>query len=424
MNYVATVLFAVGILHTFLAGRFKAFGNRYREGSVQENIFHLLGETEVVFGLWSGVLFLIMAATGGMHKAVEYTEGQSYTEPLFVFVIMTIAGSRPVLVAAHKLIEITARLIPVKPAVGFYLTLLFVGPLLGSFITEPGAMTIIALLLAERYYSNKLSRKFMYSTIAVLFVNVSVGGCLTHFAAPPVLMVAGKWGWGFTYMLTQFGWRAVIACVINAIGITVFNYRELIQCPAEKKEVTGDLLPVPWALVIIHLLFMAAVVAAAHYPAVFMGIFLFFLGVVVVTKEFQTELNLKGAMLVGFFLGGLVFLGGLQNWWLQPLISSRPGGQLYFGATALTAVTDNAMLTYLASLVQGLSDKAKYAVVAGALSGGGVTLIANAPNPAGYSILKDYFETVDGKKEFSPGALFVAAIPFTLVVIFAFWALP
>jgi hypothetical protein len=56
---------------------------------------------------------------------------------------------------------------------------------------------------------------------------------------------------------------------------------------------------------------------------------------------------------------------------------------MYFGATALTAITDNAALTYLGSLVEGVSDQLKYALVAGAVSGGGLTVIANAPNPAG-----------------------------------------
>ncbi len=94
--------------------------------------------------------------------------------------------------------------------------------------------------------------------------------------------------------------------------------------------------------------------------------------------------------MVGFFLAGLVVLGTIQKWWLQDVLLQMGDTVLYFGATALTAVTDNAALTYLGSLVE-LSDTAKYSLVAGAVSGGGLTVIANAPNPAGYGILKDSF---------------------------------
>ena len=70
-----------------------------------------------------------------------------------------------------------------------------IAPILGSFITEPAAMTIGALLLAKKIYKHKPKATFAYATLGLLFVNVSVGGTLTHFAAPPVLMVASTWSW-------------------------------------------------------------------------------------------------------------------------------------------------------------------------------------------------------------------------------------
>jgi len=90
---------------------------------------------------------------------------------------------------------------------------------------------------------------------------------------------------------------------------------------------------------------------------------------------------------------------------------------VYFAAAALTAVTDNAALTYLGSLVEGLSPAFKYALVAGAVTGGGLTVIANAPNPAGFSILRGNFP--DGA--ISPLWLLIAAVPPTLVALVAFW---
>jgi predicted cation transporter len=128
---------------------------------------------------------------------------------------------------------------------------------------------------------------------------------------------------------------------------------------------------------------------------------------------------LREGFLVAFFLAGLVVLGGLQQWWLKPAISDVEPAAIFFLATALTAVTDNAALTYLASLIDGVSIEFKYAVMAGAVAGGGLTVIANAPNPAGLSILRSDFE--DGTV--SPLGLLLSALPPTCVAIFAFLVL-
>jgi hypothetical protein len=86
-----------------------------------------------------------------------------------------------------------------------------------------------------------------------------------------------------------------------------------------------------------------------------------------------------------------VVLGGLQQWWLQPLVAALSPRALFYGALGLTAMTDNAALTYLGSLIEGLSADARQALVAGAVAGGGLTVIANAPNPAGVALLKQGF---------------------------------
>jgi Na+/H+ antiporter NhaD/arsenite permease-like protein len=117
---------------------------------------------------------------------------------------------------------------------------------------------------------------------------------------------------------------------------------------------------------------------------------------------------------------GLVVLGGLQKWWLQPVLSNMSELPLYFGSTGLTAITDNAALTFLGSQVEGLSEASRYALVAGAVTGGGLTVIANAPNPAGYGILKGSF----GDTGVSPLLLFLNALPWTIMAIAAFMLLP
>lgn len=418
LQIAATVIFAIAIAHTFLVGKFANIAHHYPEGSMGENFWHYMAEVEAVFGMWSAVFLIFMIITQGFHAPIEYLESLNFTEPGFVFVIMAMAGTRPVIKLSEKIIVILSKMIPLPRKMAFYFTALVVGPLLGSFITEPAAMTVTAIILLKNFYSKEMSPKFKYATIGLLFVNVSIGGTLSHFAAPPVLMVAGKWGWGMAHMFTNFGYKAALSCAISALTIAFMFKNELQGDFQLKQDDTSKMLP-PWWVTLVHVIFLALVVLTAHHMVIFLALFLFFLGFTVVTKEFQDEVQVKSSLMVGFFLAGLIVLGSEQKWWLQSLISSLSDYVLYFGATALTGITDNAALTYLGSLVE-LTDSAKYFLVAGAVTGGGLTVIANAPNPAGYGILKDSF----GSDGISPLGLFKGALFPTLVAIVCFIALP
>ncbi|MCD6734485.1 MAG: putative Na+/H+ antiporter [Burkholderiaceae bacterium] len=413
IQFGGAILFAIAVTHTFSA---KFFERLAHAQPAHAGIWHLLGEVEVVFGFWAMVLIAWMALVGGGGQALQYLESRNYTEPMFVFVIMVVAASRPILRLALACVQFAARLMPMPASMATYFLGLSLIPLLGSFITEPAAMTLAALLLRDRFYSQGLSSRLRYATIGVLFVNVSIGGTLTPYAAPPVLMVAGTWNWDLAHMLTHFGWRSALAVVVNALGVTLLFRGELRNLAGNAGPAAE---PVPPALIIVHLLFLAGVVVFAHHAVVFMGLFLFFLGVAHGYSRHQDRLILREGLLVAFFLAGLVVLGGQQQWWLQPLLERMSPTAVYYGATALTAITDNAALTYLGSLVQGLTDEFKYSLVAGAVTGGGLTVIANAPNPAGYSILKGNFE----HEEISPLGLFAAAAIPTLVAIAAFRAI-
>lgn len=412
---LATLCFGLAILHTFLVKRFQHLARRYPEGSMKENFFHLLGEVEIVFGLWAAIYLAARAVLDGPSSSTEYINSRNFTEPAFVFVIMTLCATRPILSLANQLISGASRLLPIHRSLAFFVVVLIVGPLLGSFITEPAAMTVTALLLLDRFYSKGVSTKLMYATIGVLFVNISIGGTLTPYAAPPVLMVAPKWGWDLPFMMANFGWKGALACIVSTM-IVAFRYR---------KEISG----IPWSdakaakpplwVGAVHIAFLVAVVLTAHHIPVFVGFFLFFLGFVSVTREHQDEVKLKEGLLVAFFLAGLVVLGGPQGWWLEPILSSLDAVPLYLSAISLTAITDNAALTYLGSLVPNLSDASKYALVAGSVVGGGLTVIANAPNPAGFGILNPSF----GPEGISPLRLFIAALVPTLVAGVCFWFL-
>ncbi|NLD68094.1 MAG: hypothetical protein GX644_04685 [Limnobacter sp.] len=408
---IGSILFAIALIHTFSAKFFEKLAHRHPSHS---GVLHLLGEVEVVFGFWAMVLIGFLALVVGTDHSLEYLESRNFTEPMFVFVIMVVAASRPIMQCARKLVDVVSRLMPMQLTMATYFVALSLVPLLGSFITEPAAMTLAAFLLRDRFYASGMSSRLRYATLGVLFVNVSIGGTLTPFAAPPVLMVAAKWNWDLWFMLSQFGWRSAIAVLVNALGVTLLFAAELRQLRMAGQDETPE--RIPPALTAAHLLCLLGVVLAAHHSIVFVGFFLLFLGLVNAYGRWQDPLILREGLLVAFFLAGLVVLGGYQQWWLQPLLESMSPTAVFYGATALTAITDNAALTYLGSLVEGLSDEFKHSLVAGAVTGGGLTVIANAPNPAGYSILKRHFE----HEEISPlGLLAAAAIP-TLVSVAAF----
>ena len=456
-NLVATIIFILAICHTFAAGIFNKMAHKAEvehrkrieeEGrtacakphedaqddvSFKASALHFLGEVEAIFGIW---IIALMGAAIGFYSWEDFklyvSYDRTFIEPAFVIVIMAIAASRPVLRFAEMVMARAASLGHGSPA-AWWISVLTIAPILGSFITEPAAMTIGALLLAKKFYKYKPKAIFAYATLGLLFVNVSIGGTLTHFAAPPVLIVAQTWGWDqdFSFMFTHFGWKAVIAILVSNALYFVFFKKELtrladsadgledgIQHPIAWHERED---PVPAWIMFVHLLFLGWTVFTAHYTILFIGGFLFFLAFVVATQHHQNTISMKGPLLVGFFLGALIIHGGCQAWWIQPIISALNNSPqpLMIGSTILTAFNDNAAITFLASQVQGISVEAKYAVVAGAVTGGGLTVIANAPNPAGQSILSKHFGG-----SISPAKLLMGALIPTVICYFAFSFLP
>lgn len=458
-NLFATVIFFLAIVHTFLAGKFRDLAHKFehdhhekiqQEGrtgehkpydkaiddvSFKSEICHFLGEVEAIFGIWLIPLFAGIIVFFDWGTVAGFIDTKvHYTEPMFVVVIMSIASTRPVLKFAEACLRVLANLGKCTPA-AWWLSILTVAPVLGSFITEPAAMTIAAIMLGTQFYRYEPPERFKYGTLGLLFVNISVGGTLTHFAAPPVLMVAGRWEWGIAHMIGNFGWKAVIGIIISTIIYYVIfkkDFAELNRRAAEARAAGEEVKrwsdrddPIPVAITITHLLFLAWTVFNLHHPALFIGGFLFFLAFAQATAHHQNEVNIKGPLLVGFFLAGLVTHGVLQSWWIAPVLSSLGDFPLFVGATVLTAFNDNAAITFLAAQVPAfdphmatdldLMARLQYAVVAGAVTGGGLTVIANAPNPAGQSILQKYF-----KGGVSPLGLATWALIPTLVMAVCF----
>ncbi len=508
-NVIATLIFFMAIAHTMITSLIQKKAHRLelkyqefiRQGlkdknshSIPASLLHMLGEVEVVFGLWSLVLAVSIALFYNWDTCVGYLDSLHYTEPLFIFVIMNIASSRPVIkffeIILGKIVGLFGNTLE-----AWWMTILILAPLLGSLITEPAAMTIGAFLLADKFYNLKPSNRLKYVTLALLFVNVSIGGVLTNFAAPPILMVAGVWNWDMPFMFFTFGWKAVLAIFISTTTYYLLLKKDLKQLKSaydnylykrfiqkqfiSKKELEESfeqleyfvdksvsfsseldaysvilqenikelakekltpeecelydienaidekfsgikfeemcrtipgLLPeekkppyldpnwdqrddsVPYWMMFVHLIFLLWTVFNSHEPVLFLAGFLFFLGFYQVTSFYQNRLDLKQPLLVAFFLAGLTIHGTLQGWWIAPLLGSLPELGLNLTAIVLTAFNDNAAITYLSTLVPNFPNTLKYAIVTGAITGGGLTLIANAPNPVGQSVLKKYFD--------------------------------
>ena len=443
LNLIATAIFALAITHTFLASQFQKRSRnfehrllRLEEDAADPNVvvppekrdhlifwaefYHLMGEVEAVFGIWLVPLFAAIILFKGWGAMVDYVGHVSAAEAIFVVVIMAISGSLPILRLAETAISQVAKLGRSSPA-ALWISILTIGPILGSFITEPAAMTICALLLRHRFYNLHPSGRLKYATLGLLFVNISVGGTLTHFAAPPVVLAASAWKWNMPFMMANFGWKAVIAVIISTI-LYWFTFRKEFSRLTQEQHDSGDeedRRRVPWSITLIHVLFLAWTVLNAHYPMLVVLGFLFFLAFVSATRHNQQGIALRPPLLVGFFLASLVIHGGCQSWWIGPVLNALSQWPLMICATVLTAFNDNAAITYLATLVPGFPDSSRYAVMAGAVSGGGLTVIANAPNPAGQSILASRF----GEAGISPLGLFLGAIVPTVIVGSAFMLL-
>lgn len=418
IEFISTVLFFIAILHTFFVSKFERIAHRFHKNSLSYNFWHLFSEVEVVFAIWSVVFLILFIFNQGLGAATTYLESLNFSEPAFVFVIMCLASTRPVIYFAEKIILLFSRLLPFSERLSFYVATLVVGPILGSLITEPAAMTVTALILLNGLYKESISLKLKYATIALLFVNVSIGGTLTPFAAPPILMVAGKWQWGVMFMLKNFGYKSVLAIIFSTLMYAGY-FRKELQGSLRKKELPKDyLIPQNW-IIAVHLFFLFCVVYTAHYPSVFIALFFLFIGFIFLTQKYQDKMQIRESLLVALFLSGLICLGGMQAWWLKALLLKMSETILFFGATLLTSLTDNAAITYLGSLAE-LSDSSKYSLVAGAVAGGGLTVIANAPNPAGFGILRESFGAVG----INPIRLFLWALVPTVMAILSLLFLP
>ncbi len=433
-HLIALIFFICAVLHTLSVHKIHQWARdlevkqlpdrkaRKSPRSLIVQALYFLSEIEIVFAVWAIPLFVTITGFYGLPIAVEYMNTRDYTEALFIVVILTVTSTKPIVHMAEQFIAFLAKKMGGSLS-AWWFTLLTMGPILGSFITEVGSMALCALLLSRQFYHYHPSPKLAYATLALLFVNISVGGLLTNFASPAVLVLAHCWHWTTPDMFFDFGWKAIIG--ILASNLLYYRYfRTEFWVLNEKHRSSGKLFTtpiseaVPHWVIFAHVFFIFWIVAASHYPAIFFASFIVFLGFYHSTRAHQYSLNLVRPLMVGIFLAGLVIHGGLQGWWvIKALKELTPLGVMGMAMT-LTAFNDNAAISYLAILVPNWGDAYQYAVFTGVVAGGGLTVIANAPNPAGYVILKSHFTN-----GISPLRLFLAALIPTLILYALFYFL-
>ncbi len=420
IEILGTVVFLFAIVHTFFSKLILNQAAKFKKGSLPEAMLHLLGEIEIVFAFWGFIFCSLWLVLRGVAPVILHLESLHFSEPIFVFCIMVASSTRPMIVLAKESIltlsHWLSKLFRVHRVLMDLFIILSFGSLAGSLITEPAAMTVSAVLLYSLL--DRAPSRLLYGALAVLFVNISIGGSLSHFAAPPILMVAGTWHWDFSYVFGHFGWKALIAVFVNS-GLLVLLEKNSIKTFCRSLAESEKEKAVPLVVILIHLFLLVTMILASHHSVVLVCLFILFLGVVTLTSSYHQSLRLKESLLVSVFLAGIIVFGSFQKWWLQPLLKSLGDLQIYFASVFLTSITDNAALTYLGAQVPGLSDSAKYYLVAGAIAGGGLTVIANAPNAAGFSILQSKF-----KSGLSPLWLFVAALPPTIIAVLFLEFLP
>lgn len=434
-HLIAFLLFVLAIIHTLCVYKVHEWARKLefkqkpkrqkknRERSFTVHILYFLSEVEVVFAFWAIPLFITIWGFYGWTIGLEYVNTRDYTEALFVVVILAIASTRPIVHAAERLIHWIARgfggSLPV-----WWFVLLTIGPLLGSLITEAAAMALCALLLSQQFYAYHPSRTLSYATLGLLFVNVSVGGVLTDFASPAVLVLAHCWHWTISDMFFDFGWKAAFGIVLSNLLYWIYFRKELMYMNLRKKAVKiyttystkRSEEPIPIWITITHILFMILIVAVSHYPAIFIASFLFFIGFHQATRPHQYSIQIARPLMIGLFLSGLVIHGGLQGWWVVSILEGLSPLSVMGVAIALTGFNDNTAISYLSTLIPNWGEVFQYAVFTGVVAGGGLTVIANAPNPAGYGILKKHFD-----RGIKPVHLFLAALIPTVILYAVFY---
>jgi hypothetical protein len=437
-HILTLLIFFLAIVHTLLTHKIRQYADKveskHRKRLKKKNLpneergrervsffaecLFFLGEVEVVFAVWAIPLFALIAFFYNWTVALDYINTRDYSEALYVVVIMIIASTRPIVLFTEMILRVIANLFG-SSVTAWWFVVMTIGPITGSVLTEPAAMVLCCMLLSRKFYSYHPSVPLAYATLGLLFVNVSVGGVLTNFAAPPVVVVASCWELSSWYMFKTFGIIAIIGVLLcNFIYWHFFRseFRKLNKIKEKNPIPKIEKKKVPLWITAIHCGILAWMIFHVHYPAVVIASLLLFLGFHRATHHHQDEMYLKRPFLVGAFLAGLVIHGGVQGWWVTAILDRLHALSLMIVGVILSAFIENAAVTYLTSLTPDLTSSFKYAIIAAAVTGGGLTVIAHAANPVGQALLEKHF-----KQGVAPLYLFLSALLPTIIFFILYY---
>ena len=417
-NALATGIFLVAILHTFMAPRFARLAHRVQQGrderararspSLRAEALHFLGEVEVVFGLWAVVLLAAIAAYTGWETAKHYlNDTVNYTEPLFVVVIMALASTRPVVGFAERALRprgrrrrrhagrvvgddpdhrSAARLVHHRTGGDDDLRAAARAPVLRS-ATQSHAPQVRDARAAvrqrlDRRHADAFRRAAGADGGAPVGVGHAVHAATLRLARGRSRSSCRRWSYFVVFR------RELQALAARPAGRRRGAARRgrgrARRCCRFRRGSTA-----------VHVAFMAWTVVNAHYPALFVGGFLFFLGFARATAPTRARRAARRRCSSASSSPAWSSMAGCRAGGLRRCSASLSELPLFVGATVLTAFNDNALITYLATLVPEPRHELKLAVVQGAVTGGGLTVIANAPNPAGQALLGAFLRRRD-----------------------------
>lgn len=426
------VIFICAVIHTFLTPSFYSLYHQYDRMALRNTkksnhyrslseIFYLLSEVELVFGFWILPLALGLFFISDLDFLVSYLQTRDYTYALYMTVVVAFVSTKPIVHISEKILEAFSKLGGNHPR-SWWWTILTLGPVFDIFLKEPGAMTISSILLAKTVFPFIKNTRFQYATLALLFINISLGGLFLPQFSRSLFLIARQENWEIAYTFFRFSWKAFLIIVLNNGFYYVF-FRKYLPTETKpiqeilEKEKKGE---PPFWIILIHLVFLGLIVVSSEYPPIFLGMFFLFLGVHRATFSYQGKeqgpLFLKPAILVGFFFASLLIHGEFQKWWAVQLLENVDFKMGYVTSIFLSSLIDNAVVLYFLDQFKPISEEVLYAFVTGSLSSGALTLMANGPNLIGYSNLREFF---NGKVSLI--ALFFAALPLTILASLIFW---
>lgn len=401
---VGTAIFLVGLLHSVCGGLI----SHYLPARLR-----FITHPESAMVMWATVLLGVQWWGSGSTGVIKYVSRLHLIEPIYVATILIVCSTPSLIRSIRWTIFSVAHRLPVNTPMTFFVLAIVLGSLSGSIITEPAAMTLMCTIIGDTFLTSTRSDPFKYAVLGLILVSVSIGGALTPFSAPPIVMVATAWGWTLPVILRNFALPVIVSIVASTVIITMIFRRELTTPVA---IVSRPRRP-DWIVSTIAMTLLVATLIVRHSLPSLLAILLIATGVIMVTSRRVAIAAVESGVWVGLFLVGVIILGGLQTWWVAPIIRSLPPSQLFMASIVVSAVADNAALAYLGTLVPDICRIKQLAIVGGAVCGGGLTVIANAPNPIAFRLLAPAF----GSNGINPVKLALAAVGPTLLVAALFW---